>query len=473
MRLATLKILLLLSLPLLLNQPLAAQVSILSGKAPSYSGDELVFYQYSDMITFAEEQVGKCVVGADGTFVCSLKIDQTAYVFTYLGIYKGYLFIEPGSRYTLLLPNKEEMTEAQRLNPFFRKTDLHLGIKGVGPTDINFMIGTFDLAFNENFDKIVMDAYYSKQTIPIDSLIQSLEGIYSQFNHSFFNSYRQYRYGLLQQLSLLQKSRSISDNYFLNQPVLYNNPAYMELFNLVYDKYFLHVARTAEGEALFDNISDQRSFTRLKNTLAQDEVLSNDTLIEMVVLKGLYDGFFDDKFSRSAMLNILDSIYSTTTIAEHLVIAQNIRTKVTRLLPGFVPVPFELYSADGKLVSLNDFKGRYVYLNFCTTTSYTCLQEFLLLNRLHEKHGKILDIVTVSTDKNKENMRDFLEQTKYPWTFLHYGKSPQIIRDFDIRAYPTYFLIGPDQRLILSPAPTPRENFEIQLFRILRSRGDI
>ena len=176
---------------------------------------------------------------------------------------------------------------------------------------------------------------------------------------------------------------------------------------------------------------------------------------------------------RSALLAVLDSIYTTSQIAEHIMIAQNIRSKVTRLLAGFVPAPFELYDVKGNLVSLRNFEGKYVYLNFCSTSSYTCLQEFSLLEKLYEKHGRRLEIITISVDRDINDLKNFLELTKYGWTFLHYGNKPDIIKDFDVRAFPTYFLIGPDRRLITSPAPSPKENFEIQFFRLLRSRGEI
>jgi peroxiredoxin len=201
--------------------------------------------------------------------------------------------------------------------------------------------------------------------------------------------------------------------------------------------------------------------------------LANDSLLELVILKGLHDSFFDDKFSRSALVAILDSLYRSTKIAEHLLIAENIRSRVTRLLPGFVPAPFELYNIKGELVSLNAFEGKYVYLNFCTASSYSCLQEFTILEKFYEKHRKVLEIVTISVDRDPNDLKLLLEQTKYQWTFLHYGNKPDVIKDFDIRAYPTYFLIGPDRRLLISPAMSPRENFEIQLFKVLRSRGDI
>ena len=147
--------------------------------------------------------------------------------------------------------------------------------------------------------------------------------------------------------------------------------------------------------------------------------------------------------------------------------------KVTHLLSGFVPAPFELYDSKGKLVKLDDFKGKYIYLNFCTTSSYTCLQEFTLLQKLYEKHKKLLEIVTICVDNDKQDISNLLQNTGYNWTFLHYGNKPEIVKDFDIRAYPTYFLIGPDRKLILSPAPSPRENFEVQFFKILRSKGEI
>jgi peroxiredoxin len=457
---------------LLLSHSLLAQVK-LEGNAPSYAGQELVFYQYSDYITQTEEVVGRCKVDKKGNFSCDLKVDEITFVFSYLGIYKSYIYVEPETNYRIVLPQYEPKTEAQRLNPFFRQVDLHLGIENMQSYDINYLISTFDLVFNEQFDDIIQNARAGKKSDSLDQLIEKLEKQFAPLYHPFFNSYRQYRYGLLSQLALMQQSRSISSNYFQRKPILYGNPSYMELFNLVYDKYFLFFARSDKGKSVFSNISGQRSYTELKNTLAKDDVLSNDSLLELVVLKGLYDGFFDDKFSRRALIAILDSLYKRTTIIEHLLIAENIRAKVTRLLPGFVPSPFELYNIKGKKVSLNDLSGKYVYLNFCSTSSYTCLQEFTLLEKLYEKYKKRLEIVTVSVDDDLEDLKLFLDQTNYRWTFLHYGNKPEIVKDFDVRAFPTYFLIGPDRKLILSPAPSPKENFEKQLISILRSKGEL
>lgn len=449
-----------------------SQEATVEGNSPDYRNDEIIFYQYSDFITSTETEVGRCRVDSTGNFTCKLKILETTYVFSYLGIYRIYFFAEPTRVYNLVLPPKEEKTEAQRLNPFFRETDLQVGITNIDKDDISHLISNFDLRFNEKFDQIVQDAYRGKKQ-NIDSLVNIVEAKFADSRNPYFNAYRQYRYGLLKQITFYKKSTSVSNEQFLNKPILYNNPAYMELFNLVYDKYFLFFSRTSSGNIIFNDISVDRSLTKLKKTLSTNEVLSNDTLMEMVILKALYDEFFSDNFSRSALLTLLDSLYRTTKIPEHLIFAENIRDKITKLLPGFVPNYFVLKDINGNDVTLDKFEGKYVYLNFCTTTSYTCLQEFPLLDKIYKKYSKHLEIVSISADKDINDLRSFLKNSGYSWTFLHYGNKPDIIKDFDIRAYPTYFLIGPDKKLILSPAPSPKESFELRLFQILRNNGDI
>jgi peroxiredoxin len=162
-----------------------------------------------------------------------------------------------------------------------------------------------------------------------------------------------------------------------------------------------------------------------------------------------------------------------TMIEKHRNLGQHIKDKITRLQPGYEPPQFELQDTDGNLVKLSDFKGRYVYLNFCTCQSYACLNEFNMLTTLYQKHKDHLTILTIATDPMEEILRQFLAKNKYDWKFLHYDNQPSVIRDYDIRAFPTYFLIGPDGKLILSPADSPAENFEQKLFDVMRSRGDL
>jgi thiol-disulfide isomerase/thioredoxin len=208
-------------------------------------------------------------------------------------------------------------------------------------------------------------------------------------------------------------------------------------------------------------------------TLRENTLFFNDTLLELVILKCLHDEFYSDRFSRSSILIILDSLILKTGIREHQLIGNIIRDKITRLLSGHFPPPFELYDLDSNLVNLEYFKGKYLYLNFCSCHSYSCLKEFDALHGIYERHKDRLEIVTIAVDKYDESMHPFLKSRNYDWRFLYYGNQPGILEDYDIRAFPTYFLIGPDGILIQSPAPAPGENFESKLFEVMRSRGDL
>jgi peroxiredoxin len=132
-----------------------------------------------------------------------------------------------------------------------------------------------------------------------------------------------------------------------------------------------------------------------------------------------------------------------------------------------------LLDRDSNLVSLSDFSGKYVYLNFCTSFSYSCIKEFELLRDMNDRQKDRLQIITIIMDGEHASLNELIGKYDFEWVFLHHGLQPRIRTDYDIKAFPAYFLIGPDGKFILSPAPSPAENFEQLFFQVMRSRGDI
>jgi peroxiredoxin len=452
---------------------LQAGTITISGTAPSYAKTNLVFYRTSDWITGTSEIAGQCRVLDSGFFSTEISINAVTQLFINIGVYQGYFFAEPGKIYELILPEHQDKTPAEKLNPYFEPVEIHLGLGNFTSNELNMLIMMFDDAFIPYYNKHVNSIYQKSDFAKLDEDIGQIETPFAKYDHPFFKEYRRYHYGILKLLANRQRVQSLSDEYFNNYPVLYSNPAYADLFNQVYDKYFVFFGRTGPGQQVYHDINDAGSYSRLLKTLSQAGNFSNDTLTELVVLKQIHDEFYRSQFSRAGLLNILDTLMATTSISEHRVFAQNIRNKITRLQVGFEPPPFELRDTDGSLVKLSDFRGRYVYLNFCTCQSYACLNEFNMLALLYQKHKDRLEILTVATDPMEEVLRQFLQKNDYNWKFLYYDNQPEILKEYDIRAFPTYFLIGPDGKLIYSPALSPAENFEQQLFEVMRARGDL
>lgn len=442
---------------------------IISGTAPTYSNNLLEFKAHSDPISNTERTIATAKVSAEGNFSCTLQTNEILKIILYLGIYKGELFIEPGKSYNILLPEKKEKTQSDRLNPYFDYTLFHIAVTGQTTNDLNFKILAFDDAYYPYFNKFAQNPYTRTQPEALNKAISELQELFKLESSPYFKQYVKYRIGYLQHMAYQQKSKAISKMYFEGKPVLYKHPAYGELLNHVYDRYFYFFGRTVQGKKIYDNINIEKSYSNLCKTLTTDSTLASDTLREIVIIKNIHDEFYASNFSRSGLLSMLDSLIITSKIEENKKIATNVKQKIARLMPGFKPQSFELFGTNDTLVRLSDFEGSYVYLNFCICTSYSCLKEFDALLKVTDRFKEKLVIITIADDDNLEDTREFVKQSGYKWVFLHTGNQPEILEQYDIRAYPTYFLIGPDGNLILSPAPSPAEGFEMQLFKIMRT----
>lgn len=444
----------------------------ISGRDTSYAGVNIEFLGYTDQITNTDTILGNCTVKDDGTFRVDFIIQEVKFVFAYVGIYRLHLYAVPGKSYKIILPQREDKKPEDFLNPYFSPIVAHLATEEFDEKELNMRIRMFNDAFLPYYNKHIMALREQNEFTELDKDISRMEKSFSSSKDEFFNVYRQYRYGLLRHLAYQQKSKSISDEYFKDQPVYLNNPAYMELFYQVYHNYFHHFSRTPEGKELGSVISSS-NLNDLRKLLANDKVLGKEELLDMVILKGIFDEFYDDNYSRSALLKILNSIIDENKYPSLTKIAISIRKKTTRLLTGFEPPAFNLYDGDSNLVSLNDFSGKYVYLNFCSCFSYTCLNEFKFLSNMYEKFREYVEFVTIIVDNDKDVINSFLERSNYKWVFLHYGNQSSIIRDYDVRAFPIYYLIDPEGKLAISPAPGPGDELEARLFKFLRERGDL
>jgi peroxiredoxin len=465
----------------LIYYPCSADKVVIMGNNPDYAGQTLTFSIYENQITEHEKTLSILKFSKNGDFTAEFAVQKTEFVFAHAGVFFIYLYVEPGTSYNLKLPPRTEKKPEDKLNPYFEEIKVHLMLNSCKSTnqkgnldlshELNFLIRSFDDYFDPFFTKYAMNVYAKKDmAADMDTTMRKIQSIFANINHPYFKDYYNYRMGLLKFTSTRFKSKNISDNYFLNKSVLYDNPAYMELFNQVYEKYFVYFGRTASGKKIYDDINISKSLNKLKSTLAQDEVLANDTLKELVILKGLHDGCYEMSFSRNSLLQILDSLINTTKIELHRIIGKDIREKVTRLMVGYMPPPFKLLNQDSTWVSLSDLKGSYVYLFFCTTQNYACLKEFDQLKKLQEKHGKILTIVTISADDSLSEVRQFVAKSKYNWIFLHYGSQPEILKEYDIRAFPTCYFLDKDGKLAMSPAAAPSEYFEEHLFKFLQAK---
>jgi thiol-disulfide isomerase/thioredoxin len=109
---------------------------------------------------------------------------------------------------------------------------------------------------------------------------------------------------------------------------------------------------------------------------------------------------------------------------------------------------FVLNDPDGKAISFEQFKGKYVWIDFWASWCGPCKQAFPHMKELYAQYkDKGFEIVGVSTDAKIEPWLKILPKLNNPWPQLWDNKN--IASEFAVIAFPTSFLIGPDGKIIL------------------------
>ncbi|MFV8827390.1 peroxiredoxin family protein [Alkalihalobacterium sp. APHAB7] len=106
---------------------------------------------------------------------------------------------------------------------------------------------------------------------------------------------------------------------------------------------------------------------------------------------------------------------------------------------------FELLNLEGKKVSLEDYRGRKVILNFFATWCPPCQEEMPLLVHLDEelkdKNIVMLGVNMTSQERNSNDVRPFLSQynAEYDVVFDVDGK---VMKNYHIIGIPTTFMVN-------------------------------
>lgn len=81
---------------------------------------------------------------------------------------------------------------------------------------------------------------------------------------------------------------------------------------------------------------------------------------------------------------------------------------------------FTLKDMQGKNVSLSDFKGRIVLVNFWATWCPPCIEEMPSMEKLHQKFkGEDFVLLAVNTEENgKQMVETFLKKNPFTFTIL-------------------------------------------------------
>ena len=129
---------------------------------------------------------------------------------------------------------------------------------------------------------------------------------------------------------------------------------------------------------------------------------------------------------------------------------------VLKVLHVTNPVKISLKDINNEDVSLSDFKGKIVFLNFWTTWCPTCRIEMPSMEKLHQRFkNKDFAMVTINLQESASQVKAFFKEFKLTFTAL-LDSTGEVGASFGIRAIPTTYILDKTGRII-GQVSGPRE----------------
>lgn len=102
---------------------------------------------------------------------------------------------------------------------------------------------------------------------------------------------------------------------------------------------------------------------------------------------------------------------------------------------------------DNAQVSLDQHKGKLIYLDFWASWCSPCLKSFPFMNELQEQYRDDgLVVIAVNLDKDNQDALDFLKGTPVSF-FVGQDTLGKLATDYDVKIMPSTYLIGRDGQI--------------------------
>ena len=217
------------------------------------------------------------------------------------------------------------------------------------------------------------------------------------------------------------------------------------IMNAVFCQAFQGGDRNKEFMAYMDaNVNDAKVKSYITNVYAYDVVSSsgldgNDELV----------AYFHKNVSDPKLVDKFDKV-----------------CKQWEGLKAGCPSPsFTATDINGKQVSLESLKGKYVYIDVWATWCGPCRGELPYMTKLEEQYaGKDIHFVGLSCDSNKSTWEKRIQKGDIKGIQLCIGPNSDFMQKYLVKGIPRFILLDREGRIIKANAPRPSNPIITKLF---------
>lgn len=138
-----------------------------------------------------------------------------------------------------------------------------------------------------------------------------------------------------------------------------------------------------------------------------------------------------------------------------LIEKENVNYAYEGLKPDTEAPLFKYTGLDGQMLSLSEYKGQYVLLDFWGTWCGPCLKETPFLKKAYRQFSDQLEFIGIAVDYDKQRVEEYVQENNITWPQIFIKKNSTnpdlLIEDYNVFGYPAMFLIDPEGKIVIGP----------------------
>jgi len=442
------------------KQEKAIDYAVFSGKIENIDGGKLTIRSSEN------KTIKEFVVNEDGTFGDTLQNIELGYYSLRYANESTQFYLSPGSNLNMTL-NTKEFDESihytgngEAENNFLVKK--YLNEEGLGELRGYQYLGSLDeKTFLHKMDSIKQsENEFLDQQLGLNEAFKSNEKAAILYNWA----YKLKQFELYKRFVTKDESFTVSDSYpDFEKDLNFEDEKLLVLNNY---KNYLNVYYSQKASDLAEKDSIERDLAFLQ-TVAK-EVKSTEIKEQLLYGSAKYGITYTKELQ-----NYYDFFMANSIDEEHKSDISEKYNKLIKLSKGQPSPKFTSYeNFNGGETSLDDLKGKFVYVDVWATWCGPCKQEIPSLKKVEkEYHGKNIAFVSMSIDRKKDydKWRAMVAEKELSGIQLYAPNdwSSDFVTDYGILGIPRFILIDPDGNIVNSNAPRPSSDELIALFNEL------
>ncbi len=437
----------------------------IEGRHKDYAGMELVFFRYNNPVSLEKEHAFTLAVDATGAYSADVKVEETLFVFSDFGIYRGMLFLEPGKTVQLQLPPVRNKSFAEEKNPYFQPVGFWFA---TGKNDqLNDKVAAFDAMMNQLTDKYFNQLYFKQSRQAFDSIQYAAEQKFGKETSPVLQHHIKLKLKAIETDAFRLSPAKVSPALQASTAAYHTHPAFIELLEKAYSGRLSFEAKSVNGDEIRKAVAEN-NISYIQNLLKSKYELAG-TAADIVLLKILHDAFYSGDFTRASILKIVKGRHFAQHPDQYIrKTATGVASKLEHLQQGTKAPVICLENISGKKTCTNETSGKFKYILFADTEMVVVKEQLKYLTKIAEQFDKHLEIFIIMRNAEPTAMKKFLEDEKIPGFHL-VDKNGEYAEKYRVKSYPAAFLLNEKHEVVFQETKAPLDGFELQFGPYLRN----